>query len=139
MDGKFVARVVSALVLIAAIAGIAFFAFNAGVARGSPVTIQAPSGETAPMPYPSYGYGYPFHRPFGFGFGFGCLGLLLPLLLIFIALRATRFLFWGPRWGWGHGMHGHGPWGAHSEGGVPPAFSEWHTRAHSQPPEEPRE
>ena len=36
-------RIVSALVLIAAIAGIAFFAFRAGVAQGSPMTIEAPS------------------------------------------------------------------------------------------------
>ena len=48
MNGKIVLRIVSALVLIAAIAGIAFFAFNAGVAQGSPVTVQAPAGQTAP-------------------------------------------------------------------------------------------
>src|SRR5919205_4017785 len=95
-------RIVSALVLIAAIAGIAFFAFQAGVAKGSPVTIEAPSGQTAPAPYPYYGYGYgmPFYRPWGFGFGF--LGFLIPLFLFFLVLRAFRFLFWGPRWGWGH-------------------------------------
>jgi hypothetical protein len=75
-------RIVSALVLIAAIAGIAFFAFQAGVAKGSPVTIEAPSGQTAPAPYPYYGYGYgmPFYRPWGFGFGF--LGFLIPLPLL---------------------------------------------------------
>ena len=108
-------RIVSALVLIAAIAGIAFFAFRAGVAQGSPITIEAPSGETAPAPYPYYGYGYgmPFHRPFGFGFGF--FGFLLLLFLFFAALRAFRFLFWGPRWGWGH----HGAWS------VGTALGEW--------------
>ncbi len=54
-------RIASALVLIAVIAGIGFFAFRAGVAQGSPVTIQAPSGQTvpAPAPYPYYGYGMP--------------------------------------------------------------------------------
>ena len=46
MDGKIALRIVSALVLIAAVAGIAFFAFQAGVAQGSPVTIEAPSGES---------------------------------------------------------------------------------------------
>ena len=51
MNGKIVARLVSALVLIAAIAGIAFFAFQAGVAQGSPITLQAPSGEAVPAPY----------------------------------------------------------------------------------------
>ena len=76
-------RIISALVLVAAIAAIGYFAFQAGVAQGSPVTIQAPSGQTAPAPYPYYGWGMPFHRPFGFGYGFGCFGSaarVLPLL-----------------------------------------------------------
>ena len=123
-------RVVSALVLVAAIAGIAYFAFQAGVVRGSPITIEAPSGETVPAPYPYYGYGYgmPFHRPFGFGFGL--FGFLLFLFLFFLAFRAFRFLLWGPRWGWGH--HRHGPWGRPWENGVPPMFEEWHKRAHGE-------
>ena len=122
-------RIVSALVLIAAIAGIGYFAFQAGVAQGSPVTIEAPSGETAPMPYPYYSWRGPYHHPFGFGFGL--FGFLLLLFLFFLALRAFRFLFWGPRWGWGyHG--GRGPWGRHWENGVPPMFEEWHKRAHGQ-------
>jgi hypothetical protein len=120
-------RIIAVLVLIAAIAGIAFFAFQAGVAKGSPVTIQAPSGQTAPAPYPYYGYGMPFYRPWGFGFGF--LGFLIPLFLFFLVLRAFRFLFWGPRWGWGH----RGPWRyGWGEGGVPPMFEEWHKRAHGE-------
>jgi hypothetical protein len=125
------------LVLIAAIAGIAYFAFQAGVTRGSPITIEAPSGETVPAPYPYYGYGYgmPFHRPWGFGFGF--LGFLLLLFLFFVALRAFRFLLWGPRWGWGH--HQHGAWGRPWEHGVPPMFEEWHKRAHGEPPVEKKE
>jgi len=129
-------RIISALVLIAAIAGIAFFAFQAGIAQGSPVTIEAPAGQTAPVPYPHYGYGYgmPFHRPFGFGFGF--FGFLILLFLFFAAMRAFRFLFWGPRWGWGH----HGPWRhGWGEGGPPPMFEEWHKRAHGQQPEEKKE
>jgi hypothetical protein len=129
-------RLVSGLVLIAAIAGIAYFAFQAGVAQGSPITIEAPSGESVPAPYPYYGYGAPFHRPFGFGFGF--FGFLILLFLFFIALRAFRFLFWGARWGWGR-HHGHGPWGQHWENGVPPMFEEWHKRAHGEPPTEKKE
>jgi hypothetical protein len=133
MNDKVGFRILAALVLIAAIAGIAFFAFRAGVAQGSPVTIEAPSGESVPAPYPYYGYGYgmPFHRPFGFGYGFGCFGPLLALFLLFIALRSFRFLFWGPRWGWGH--HPHGPWGRRWENGVPSMFEEWHKRAHNAP------
>jgi hypothetical protein len=125
MNGNIGLRIVAALVLIAAVAGVAFFAFQAGVAQGSPITIQSPSGDTAPLPYPYYGM--PFHRPFGFGYGFGCFGPLLGFLLIFLAFR---FLFWGPRWGWGR--HHYGPWGRRWENGVPPMFEEWHKRAHGE-------
>jgi hypothetical protein len=127
-------RIIAALVLVAAVAAIGYFAFQAGVTQGSPVTIQAPSGQAAPAPYPYYGWGVPFHRPFGFGFG--CFGFLIVLFLFFLALRAMRFLFWGPRWGWGH--HRHGPWGRW-ENGVPPMFEEWHKRAHGEQPEEKKE
>jgi len=138
MNGNAGLRVVSALVLVAVIAAIGYFAYQAGVAQGSPITIEAPSGETVPAPYPYYGWGMPYHhRPFGFGFGF--FGFLILLFLFFAALRALRFLFWGPRWGWGHhGGHGHGPWG-HWENGVPPMFEEWHKRAHGERPEEKKE
>ncbi len=137
MNGKIVSKIVATLVLIAAIAGIGAFAFRAGVAKGSPITIQAPSGESVNAPSagesgrPMHGYGYGMgpgfghHMPF---FGFGCFGLLLPLFLFFIAMKAFRMLFWG------HHMHGHGPWrhGWGGEGGVPPMFNEWHKRAHGE-------
>jgi len=136
MNGNAGLRVVSALVLVAVIAAIGYFAYQAGVAQGSPITIEAPSGETVPAPYPYYGWGMPYHhRPFGFGFGF--FGFLILLFLFFAALRALRFLFWGPRWGWGH-HGGHGPWGRW-ENGVPPMFEEWHKRAHGEGPEEKKE
>ena len=127
MNGSIGLRVVAALVLIAAVAGVAFFAFQAGVAQGSPITIQAPSGETAPLPYPYYGYA-PFHRPFGFGF----LGCLIPLFFFLLLFGAFRFLLWGPRWGYRGWPGGHGPWGRHWENGVPPMFEEWHKRAHGE-------
>ena len=66
MNGKIVLRIVSALVLIAAIGGIAYFAFNAGIAQG--VVTRLPEAQQGQMPYPYYGYGMPFHFfPF-FGF-----------------------------------------------------------------------
>ena len=124
-------RILAALVLVAAIAGIAFFAYQAGIAQGSPVTIEAPSGDTAPLPYPYYGWGMPYSHPFGFGFG--CFGFLILLFLFFLAFKAFRFAMWGPRWGWGH-RHGRG-WG----GETPPMFEEWHKRAHGERPEEKKE
>jgi hypothetical protein len=137
-DNKIALRIISALILVAAIAGIAFFAFRAGVAQGSPVTIQAPSGQgaPAPYPYPYYGWGMPFHP---WGFGFGCFGPLLALFLLFIAFRAFRFAFWGPRWGWGGWRHHHGPWSRQWENGVPPMFDEWHKKAHGETPQENKE
>jgi hypothetical protein len=133
MNGKIVFRIVSALVMIAAIAAIAFFAFNAGVAQGSPITIEAQDGQVAPAPYfYGHGYGMPFHRPFGFGFG--CFGILITLFFFGLAMKAFRFAAFGPRWG--H-MHGHGPWrGRWGEKGVPPMFDEWHKRAHGEQPAE---
>ena len=128
MNDKIGLRIVPALVLIAAIAGIAFFAFRAGVAQGSPITIEAPSGESMPAPYPYYGYGLRYHHPFAWGLG--CLIPLFGVFLLVLALKAFRFVVWGPRWGWG-GHHGH--WGRRWENGVPPMFDEWHKKAHNVP------
>lgn len=129
MNGKIWLRILSGLVMVAAIAGIAFFAFQAGVAHGSPITLQSPAGESAPIPYYGMPYGHGgFHGvPF---LGFGCFGILIPLFLFFLAMKAFRFAFWGPRWG--HPMRGHGPWGRSWEGGVSPMFDEWHKRAHGE-------
>ena len=125
MNGNTGLRIFSALVMVAAIAGIAFFAFQAGVAQGSPVTIETAEGQAVPMPYPYYGLGGHYHHPFGFGFGF--FGFLILLFLFFAAMRAFRFLFWGARWG-----HHHGPWGRGWGNGVPPMFEEWHKKMHGE-------
>ncbi len=132
MNGKIALRVVSGLVLLAVIAAIGFFAFQAGVAEGSPITIEAPSGESMPAPYPHFGYGYGMRPHHPFGFGFGCLIPIFGVLLLVLALKSFRVMMWGPRWGWG-GRHG---WG---EGGVPPMFEEWHKKAHGESTEEKKE
>ena len=137
MNEKIWLRILAALVLIAAIAGIAFFAYQAGVVHGSPVTVQAPAGQSAPALYPYYGmpFGYGMRGAFFPFWGFGCFGLLIPLFLFFLAMRAFRFMIWGPRWGMGRHMHGH--W--HGEDGVPSMFKEIHDRAHGQPTEDKKE
>ena len=127
MTGKIVFRILSALVLIAAIAGIGFMAYQAGVAQGSPITIQAPEGQSVPAPYYP-GYGMPFHHPFGFGFG--CFGILFTIFLMVLALKAFRFMVFGPRFAHHMGMHGpmrHRDWG---ERGFPPMAEEWHKKMH---------
>src|SRR3954471_20974996 len=134
MTKHIVFRILAGLVLLAAIAGIAFFAFNAGVMHGASLNIQAPTAQTEGQPMPHYGYGMPFHHPFPF-FGFGCFGLLIPLFLLFLAFGAMRRMLWGSHWGHHMHMH-HGPWGdkGHWGEGVPPMFAEWHKRAHGEAP-----
>jgi hypothetical protein len=130
MTKHIVFRIVAGLVLLAAIAGIAFFAFNAGVTRGAVTNLPAPSVENGVAPFPYFGhYGMPFHF-----FGFGCFAPLAVLFLVCLAFGSMRRMFWGPRWG-GHFMHRHhGPWGERSSDEfVPPMFKEWHTRAHAAP------
>jgi hypothetical protein len=142
MNGRIVLKILSALVLIAAIGGIVYFAFNAGLAQGVATKLPVSSEAPAPAPYPYQGVPY-FWHPFPyFGFGLGCFGPLLALFLVFFALRAFGFLFWGHRWGHNHGGHWRGHWG-HGEGSaehdVPPMFSEWHRRAHGDPETEKKE
>jgi hypothetical protein len=145
MNRSIIFKVVMALVLVAALVGIGYYAFNLGVAQGMAVKLPAASadGGAAPLTYPYFGmrHYYPF---FGFG-GLGCFGLLIPLFLLFLVFAAFRGIFWhyGPRrWHMmGHGPWGRGPWGhgptdmpPSGENGmnVPPMVSEWHRRMHEQ-------
>ena len=137
MNKHIVFRIIAALVLLAAIAGIAGFAYNAGMMRGAALNLQIPAGGQT---VPGYAYGLPFmHRmPF---LGLGFLGLLFPVFLFFLAIGAVRRMLWGPRFGCRHipymqhaGRSEHGP--AES---FPSMFDEWHDRAHrkSEKPAEP--
>jgi hypothetical protein len=130
MVKNIVFRIVAGLVLLAAIAGIAFFAYQAGVTHGAAANIQLPVAEDGVVFYPHFG----MHTFMGFGF----FGVLFVLFLLCLAFGAMRRLFWGPRWGWRHmghfGPEGQGPMGRGSWGErVPPFFSEWHKRAHASP------
>jgi hypothetical protein len=125
-------RILAGLVLLAAIAGITFLAYQSGVNHAALVVAQAP-GNTAPAPYPYYnGWVWP-----PFLFPLGCFVPLIALFLICLAFSAFRFMLWGPAGRAEHRMHRHyGRWGWDSENGVPPVFDEWHKRAHGQPPAE---
>ena len=142
MNRHIVFRILAGVVLLAAIPGIAFFAFNAGMARGAVTQVQLPAGQNGSLPVPYYGWG--LWHPFPF-FGLGCFGVLIPLFLLFLVFGAFRRLIWGPGWGWRHmgghnpmhgPMHMHGHWAEKDAEGVPPVFSEWHRKAHEGSHEE---
>lgn len=129
MNGRIVFRILLAMLVIAALAALGVVVYNAGVAQGVAQSgVLAEEGfRVGPRMVPWVhgwwgGWGF---RPFGFGFGF--LGCLVPLLFLFLIFALVRGLFWAPwgRWGWrGWGGPGH----------VPPAFDEWHRRAHGEAP-----
>ena len=102
------------LVVAAGLAAVGVFTYNLGVAQGLAEggrLVAAPGGAAVPVVY--------WPRPW-FGFGFFPFFPLFILLWIF----AARGLFWRRRWygrDYGYGC-----------GGVPPAFDEWHRRAHAQ-------
>jgi hypothetical protein len=118
-------RIIAGLVLLAAIAGIGFFAYQAGVTHGAAANIQIAAAGS-----PELYRGMPYGHFMGFP-GFGLFGVLFAFFLLFLAFGAMRRLIWGPRWGMmrhmGHGPMGHGPWGE----GVPPMFAEMHRKAHA--------
>lgn len=129
MNGRIIARILMALVLLAVLAGVGTMVYNAGVAQGlaasgefSAQTQNQTPGEPVQRvaPYPYYGYG-PFIRPWGFGFF--PFGFLFPLLFFFLFFWLIRGLFFR---GWG-GPRAYGWGGQHN---VPPPFEEWHRRAH---------
>jgi hypothetical protein len=125
-------RVLAAIVLIAAIVGIGFYAYNIGMTRGLAQKLPVASAAVVPQPY--LHFGHPF-----FGFGFGLLGCLLPFFLLCLVFGSLRALFWHGPMGMRH-MH-RGPWGWRDENSkeVPPFFAEWHRRAHAQPDDKPAE
>jgi hypothetical protein len=124
-------KVIMALVLVGALVGLGYYAYQLGFANGATQENQVESGSASAPVYPYYGMHF-FHPFMGFGF----LGCLVPLGLLFLFFCAMRGLFWhGPRrWG---GMH-HGPWGRSGTGhpdwsdGFPPVAEEWHRKMHDK-------
>ena len=111
------------LLVVAMLVVAGVYGYNIGVAHG-----LAESGQFAAAPGPGAPAVAFYPRPWGFGFGFFPF---FPLLFILFWFAVVRSLFW--RGGW-YGRRGCGYGGYR---GVPPAFEEWHRRAHEQgaPPE----
>jgi hypothetical protein len=112
---------IGVLLAVLVVSAIGLFAYHAGMSQGLALQVPAPGPGAYPYPY--------FWRPWGFGFGF-----FFPLLLGFLLLR---LVFWGGgrRWHGGRGYHGGYCGGGYGE--VPPAFDEWHRRAHRRGAEDP--
>ena len=113
MGSRFRFQWLIGLVVLAMLAAVGVYTYNLGVAQG-----LAESGRFAVAP----GAGAPvvafWPRPWGFGFF-----PFFPLLFVLFWFIVLRGLFWrGGRWARGCGYRD-----------VPPAFDEWHRRAHAQP------
>jgi hypothetical protein len=125
MSARTLKTVVFAVVVLAVVAAIGGAAYNAGLARGiaeSSRVLAAPGA--APAPVLPYAYGHGWH-PWGFG-----LFPVFPFFGLLLAVFVLKVLFWRGPWG---------PWarGGYWTNGVPPAFEEWHRRAHGQAPVQP--
>jgi hypothetical protein len=108
------ALAIAALVIAGATA-IGFGAYNAGVAQGIADGGRAIAAPPAGMPYV-----YVWPRPWGFGFF-----PIFPIFFLLFFFFVVRGLLWrGPR---------RAGWGCRYDG-VPPAFDEWHRRAHGEQP-----
>ena len=123
-------RIVAGLVLLAVIGGIAFFAFNAGIAQG--VATKLPQTATQPGTMPYFQNGPFFWHPFS-----GIFGFLISLFVLFFVFRLISFIVFGPRWGWGgHHMERRAWRHGWYDGEVPPMVKEMHDRLHGNPPSE---
>jgi hypothetical protein len=110
-----------AVLVIGAASAIGIGSYNAGVAHGfaesGRAIAAAPGAET---------YLHGRHHSWGWGFF-----PIFPLLVFFWFFVVMRGLWWRGPWrgGWGHRYH---------YDGVPPAFDEWHRRAHAETPPAPK-
>ena len=109
---------IALLVVLGAVA-LGVSTYHAGVANGI-----AESGRAIAAPPAGTPYVYVWPRPWGFGFF-----PIFPIFFLLFFFFAARSLLWRGPWrggcGWRHG-------------GVPPAFEEWHRRAHGDQPSSPR-
>jgi hypothetical protein len=112
MNNRFGLRLIGGILVVAALVGFGYYAYNLGVAQGVAEAgrIAAPSGG-APVVVM-------WPRPWGFGFGFFPF---FPLVFILFWFFVARAWFW--RGAWRGRACGYGP---------PQAWDEWHRRAHSQ-------
>ncbi len=88
MGDRFGFRLISGLVLVAALAGVGFYTYNLGLARGMAQSAQLVTATGTAVPVVVW------PRPWGFGFGFFPFFPLMILFWIFVG----RALFWRGAW-----------------------------------------
>ena len=141
MNRSIVFRIIAGLVLLATLAGIAFFAYQAGVAQSVAQGLAQGAAGSVPtdsVPQSNYWLGWHYGRGGLFFAPFFLLRCLVALFLLCLAFSAFRFLLWGSRWRMHHhGPWGHGSWGSHEKWGEwkpgegpQSMFDEWHRKAH---------
>ena len=116
MNNRSLFRMLAMVALVFAVAAVVGIgAYNAGVAQGiaesGRLAAAAPAGAPVVYYWPRPWFFFPF----------------FPFLFIFLLFALVRGIFWRAglwRGGWGH----------YGQGGVPPAFEEWHRRAHAEQP-----
>jgi hypothetical protein len=125
-------KTILVLVIIGAIVGLGFYAYQLGVTQSAAQSAAISSGQAAAPVVPYYGMWY--WPPF---YGFGFLACLVPLFLLFLIFVAFRGLFWHGRPGWRRWHYGR--WGYPQNGekpdwkeGVPPMVAEWHRKLHEE-------
>jgi hypothetical protein len=109
-------RRLGVLSAIALLALVGVYIYDLGVAHGLAESAKVSGFGAGDGPY------FGWWRPWGFGF----FPLFPFLILLWLVLRA---FFWRGPW---YRRRWYGPGGDDGRGGVPPAFEEWHRRAHGQ-------
>jgi hypothetical protein len=129
---RIIFKTILVLVLIGAIVGLGFYAYQLGIAQGVARSTALSTGTAPTQVVPYYGMGY--WPPF---YGFGFMACLIPFFLLFLVFFAIRGLFWHGRPGWRRWHYG--PWGypRNGEGSdwqkdIPPVVAEWHRKLHEE-------
>jgi hypothetical protein len=112
MGDRFGFRLAIGIALVVMLAAVGVYTYNLGVAQGIAESGRAIAAPGTTVPVVAF-----WPRPWGFGFF-----PIFPLLFIFFWFFILRGLFWRGAW-YRRGC---------GSGGVPPAFDEWHRRAHAQ-------
>lgn len=121
MYPRIIFRILLVFVLLAVLAGVGVFVYNAGVSQGLASSGSLTQSGAAPAPYPYYG-------PFFWHWGFFPFGFIFPLFFLIFIVWAISGLFFRRHRGYGRWGRWYGGDSEHRE--VPPMVQEWHRKMH---------